>query len=132
MWLRDLSLLQNKPRKTRGFRQPGVRLEQSLSFSITWCIINFHYIKGGFIMRFTKDAIQRMLDANEGYMTQTYLRSKNVNEEVFYHITDGKLVKRSIDKSSRSHSRYDKTSVCDIDQTRRFLIERMNVLKFEA
>ncbi len=83
-------------------------------------------------MRFTKDAIQRMLDANEGYMTQTYLRSKNVNEEVFYHITDGKLVKRSIDKSSRSHSRYDKTSVCDIDQTRRFLIERMNVLKFEA
>ena len=83
------------------------------------------------MMRFTKALIQKVLEMNEGFTDRTYYKSRNSEEENHYSIKDGKLFKRSIGKTSWSDSRYDKTTVCDEDQTRRFLRERKNRLKIE-
>lgn len=78
--------------------------------------------------RFTKDIINKVLNKNEGFTDQTYHKSRNSEEENIYSISGGKLMKRSIGKPSLSDSVYDKTSECDVDQTRRFLRERKQKL----
>ena len=77
------------------------------------------------MIRFTKALIQKVLEMNEGFTDRTYYKSRNSEEENHYSF------KRSIGKTSWSDSRYDKTTVCDEDQTRRFLRERKNRLKIE-
>lgn len=81
--------------------------------------------------RFTKDIINKVLNKNEGFTDRTYHKSRNSEEENIYSISGGKLMKRSIGKTSWSYSRYDKTSECDVDQTRRFLIERKQKLNLD-
>lgn len=78
--------------------------------------------------RFTKDIINKVLNKNEGFTDRTYHKSRNSEEENIYSISGGKLMKRSIGKTSWSDSRYDKTSECDVYQTRRFLRERKQKL----
>lgn len=78
--------------------------------------------------RFTKDIINKVLNKNEGFTYRTYHKSRNSEEENIYSISGGKLMKRSIGKTSWSDSRYDKTSECDVDQTRRFLREQKQKL----
>lgn len=78
--------------------------------------------------RFTKDIINKVLNKNDGFIDRTYHKSRNSEEENIYFISGGKLMKRSIGKTSWSDSRYDKTSECDVDQTRRFLRERKQKL----
>lgn len=79
-------------------------------------------------MRFTRENIPKVLTANEGYQARTYFKSRNKEEENFYTITGGALQKRSVGKTSFGGSQYDKTEVCDMDQTRRFLRNNMNRL----
>lgn len=82
------------------------------------------------MMRFTKENIQKVLNANEGFKDCTYYKSRNREEENTYTIANGVLRKRSIGKTSFSDSRYDETSDCDLEQTRRFLrnhITRLNL-----
>ena len=78
--------------------------------------------------RFTKDIINKVLNKNEGFTDRTYHKSRNSEEENIYSISGGKLIKRSIGKTSWSDSGYDKTLECDVDQTRRFLRERKQKL----
>lgn len=84
------------------------------------------------VFRFTKDIIGKILDKNEGFTDRTYHKSQNSEEEDIYSISGGKLIKRSIGKTSWSDSRYDKISECDIDQTRRFLRERKQYLNLDV
>lgn len=81
-------------------------------------------------MRFTKENIQKILAANEGFKDHTYYKSRNSEEENFYSIVGGKLLKRSIGKTSWSDSHYDKTTVCDTDQARRILKNNQDRLNF--
>lgn len=83
-------------------------------------------------MRFTKEIVQKVLDTNEGFKDRTYYKSRNSEEENFYSIEGGQLLKRSVGKTSWSDSRYDRVTVCDLEQTRRFLKQRQNKLKFET
>lgn len=73
------------------------------------------------MIRFTKQNVQKILNANEGYKNRTYYKSRNKEEENLYAIIGGMLQKRSIGKTSFGGSRYDETTVCDLEQTRRFL-----------
>ena len=82
-------------------------------------------------MRFTKDFIEKVLKNNEGFRDRTYYKSRNKEEENFYTITGGALQKRSVGKTSWADSRYDKTEMCDMDQTRRFLRDRRHRLNLE-
>lgn len=83
-------------------------------------------------MRFTKDVIQQLLDINEGFAkTKSYV-ARNSKETNHYLIEGGKLLKRSIGKTSWADSRYDKNMIADIDQTRRFLKEFIDELKTEG
>jgi len=72
-------------------------------------------------MRFTKDVVKKVLEKNEGFKAKTSYKGRNSEEENFYSITGGKLLRRSVGKTSWADSRYDRTSVCDTEQTRRFL-----------
>ncbi len=82
------------------------------------------------MIRFTKENIDKILIANEGFRDRTYYKCKNKEEENLYTIIGGVLQKRSIGKTSFSDSRYDKTTVCDLEQTRRFIknnVEKLNL-----
>ena len=83
-------------------------------------------------MRFTKDFIQQLLDANEGFTKTKYFSDRNSKETNHYLIEGGKLLKRSVGKTSWADSRYDKSIIADIDQTRRFLKDVINELKTEG
>ena len=78
--------------------------------------------------RYTKDVIQKLLDTNEGFSDTTSYSAKNSRETNYYHIEQGKLYCRSKGKGAFGGSQYDKTYICDIDRTRRFLKEREHVL----
>ena len=80
------------------------------------------------MIRFTKENIDKILIANEGFRDRTYYKSKNKEDRT--GIIGGVLQKRSIGKTSFSDSRYDKTTVCDLEQTRRFIknnVEKLNL-----
>ena len=82
------------------------------------------------MIRFTKENIDKILIASGGFRDRTYYKSKNKEEENLYTIIGGVLQKRSIGKTSFSDSRYDKTTVCDLEQTRRFIknnVEKLNL-----
>lgn len=82
------------------------------------------------MVRLTKKNIQHILNENEGFKARTYYQGKNSEEENFYSIEGGRLLKRSVGKTSWSDSRYDKTTVCDMDQTRYILKkyrDRLNI-----
>lgn len=80
------------------------------------------------MIRFTKQNVQRVLNANEGYKNRTYYKSRNKEEENVYTIIGGMLRKRSVGRTSFGDSRYDETTVCDMEQTRRFLRNNINQL----
>lgn len=81
--------------------------------------------------RFTKNFIKKVLEMNEGFTDRSYYKGNNSEEENFYSISNGKLIKRSVRNSSWSDSRQDSTSVCDEEQTRRFLKSRKGKLKLD-
>lgn len=72
-------------------------------------------------MRYTKENIQKILDANDGYKKAKSYDSRNLKYTNYYEIKDGKLYCESVGKTSWADSRFDDHNVCDIDQTRRFL-----------
>lgn len=80
------------------------------------------------MFRFTKENVEKVLAANEGFSKRTYYQNRNMEEENIYTITGGKLYKRSIEKTSWADSRYDRTVECDEEQTRRFLRDWKNKL----
>ena len=82
-------------------------------------------------MRLTKEIVAQILLGNEGYKDKTYYESRNKKEENYYEIIGGKLMKRSVGRTSWGGSQYDETYECDIDQTRRFLRERAKVFNIE-
>lgn len=79
-------------------------------------------------MRLTMENIQKILNKNEGFKSRTYYKSRNSEEENLYTIIGGVLEKRSIGKSSFDRSGYDETTICDLEQTRRFLKNNINAL----
>lgn len=83
-------------------------------------------------MRLTKDVMQKILDMNEGFTQTTRYAGKNLKEENHYLIKGGKLLIRSIGKTSWADSRYDNNSIADIDQTRRVLRQFINLLKTDG
>lgn len=82
------------------------------------------------MIRLTKENIQKVLDANEGFKARTHYKSKNKEEENLYTIVGGALQKRSVGKASFGGSQYDKTDVCDLEQTRRFIRNNGDSLTF--
>ncbi len=83
-------------------------------------------------MRLTKDVIQKILDMNEGFMKTTRYVGKNFKEENHYLIKGGKLLIRSIGKTSWADSHFDNNTIADIEQTRRILKKFIDVLKTEG
>lgn len=83
-------------------------------------------------MRFTKDKIQQLLDLNEGFARTKSFAARNSKETNYYLIEGGKLLKRSVGKTSWADSRYDKSIVADIDQARRFLKDYIDELKTDG
>lgn len=83
------------------------------------------------MFRFTKDIIPKVLKANEGFEDRTYYNSRNKMEENIYTIKGGKMFKRSVGKTSWADSRYDETTECDLEQTRRVLRNNKNRLNLD-
>lgn len=83
-------------------------------------------------MRLTKDVIQKLLDINEGFAKTKNFVGRNFKETNHYLIKGGKLLIRSTGKTSWSDSRFDDSTIVDIDRTRRFLREVINELKTEG
>lgn len=83
-------------------------------------------------MRLTKDVIQKLLDINEGFAKTKHFAARNLKETNHYLIKSGKLLIRSTGKTSWADSRFDKNTIADIDQTRRFLREVIDELKTEG
>lgn len=82
-------------------------------------------------MRFTKENIQKILNANEGFKCRTYYKDRNSETERIYSIEGGKMLIRSVGKTSWADSRYDETGVCDIEQTRRILKKNIDSLNLD-
>ena len=80
-------------------------------------------------MRLTKELIQMLLDMNEGFAKTTHYIGKNFKEANHYLIKGGKLLIRSVGKTSWADSHFDNSTIADIDQTRRFLKKFIDVLK---
>ncbi|SDP02337.1 hypothetical protein SAMN04487897_13127 [Paenibacillus sp. yr247] len=83
-------------------------------------------------MRLTKDVIQKLLDMNEGFVKTTESVGRNFRETNYYLIKGGKLLVRSVGKTSWADSRFDKNTIADIDQTRRFLKKVIEALKTDG
>ncbi|KAA8996841.1 hypothetical protein F4V43_18350 [Paenibacillus spiritus] len=83
-------------------------------------------------MRLTKDVIQKLLDMNEGFEKTTENVSGNFRETNYYLINDGKLLVRSVGKTSWADSRFNKNTIADIDQARRVLKKFMDALKTDG
>jgi hypothetical protein len=83
-------------------------------------------------MRLTKDVVQKLLDMNEGYAKTTNWSDRNFKETNHYLIKGGKLLIRSVGKTSWSDSHFDKSKIADLDQTRKFLKKVIDVLKTEG
>lgn len=83
-------------------------------------------------MRLTKDAIQKLLDMNEGFEKTIDFVGRNFRETNHYLIKGGKLLVRSAGKTSWADSKFDNTNIADIDQTRRFLKKVMDTLKTDG
>jgi len=83
----------------------------------------------GEAVRLSKPVVEMLLRLNEGYKASTYFQGKNFREERQYWISGGKLLYRSIGKTSWADSRFDEVRVADKDQTLRFLRKFMDRLK---
>lgn len=80
------------------------------------------------MLRLTKDVIDKILNLNEGFTKSTNYNSRNFKESRDYIIKGGKLLFRSVSKTSWADSRSDNIFVADIDQTRRFLNKYLHLL----
>lgn len=83
-------------------------------------------------MRLTKDVLEALLLANEGWETSTHYDSKNFTETRDYKITDGELRVRSRGKTSWADSRFDDSFVVDDEAARRFLRNHLWELETEG
>lgn len=83
-------------------------------------------------MRFTKDVIQKLLDINEGFEKTKSFSDRNFRETNHYLIKGGKLLVRSVGKTSWADSSYEKNTIADIEQTRRFLKDVIDALKTDG
>lgn len=83
-------------------------------------------------MRLTKDVIAKILEMNEGFTQTTSYSSRNFKETRHYLIQGGKLLIRSVGKTSWADSRFDENLVADIDQTRRFIRNFLKLLKTDG
>ena len=73
------------------------------------------------MIRFTKDIIPKVLEANEGFKKSVCYISGNCENEAVYTITGKQLVRESVGKTSCVGSMYDCIEVCDYKTTQRFL-----------
>lgn len=86
-------------------------------------------------MRFTKDVIQKLLDLNEGFeksVPDTLGGSRNYSATNHYIIRSGKLFIRTVGKTAWADSKFDKTTIADIEQTRRVLKKFIDKLKTDG
>lgn len=65
-------------------------------------------------MRLTKDVIQKLLDLNEGFEKTTDFANRNFRETNHYLIKGGKLLVRSVGKTSWADSSFDNINIADI------------------
>ena len=85
-------------------------------------------------MRLTKEVIQKLLDANEGFTRTRSYSGRNYRATYQYLIHEGKLLVNTAGKTSWADSRFNNTVVADMDQTRRFLrsvLDFLNVAGIE-
>ena len=73
--------------------------------------------------RLTKKNRQRILDQNEGFITNTSYDSRNSSYDRQYTVAEGKLHIRESGKTSWSDSRYDKEWIASDEETHRFLYD---------
>lgn len=86
-------------------------------------------------MRFTKDVVQKLLDINEGFeirVPDTLGGGRNYSATNYYLIKGGELLVRSVGKTAWADSNFDKTTIANPDQTRRFLKKVINSLKTDG
>lgn len=69
---------------------------------------------------------------NEGFEKTKYFSDRNFRETNHYLIKGGKLLVRSVGKTSWADSSYDKNTIADIHQTRRFLKGVIDALKTDG
>lgn len=69
---------------------------------------------------------------NEGFAKTTNRKDRNFKQTNHYLIKGGKLLIRSVGKTSWSDSRFDNNTIADIDQTRKFLRKVIDKLKTEG
>lgn len=71
-------------------------------------------------MNFSDENIRLILLKNNGYRKHTVYAGKDIDEDRYYTIADGKLFLRHIGKEKGKP--YDRTEVCSIDFARYFLV----------
>jgi len=79
-------------------------------------------------MRLTKDVIQKLLNANEGFIKNTDYSGRNFKASYQYLIKGGQLLIREVGKTSWADSRFDNTRVADIETTRRIIRKFLDLL----
>lgn len=79
-------------------------------------------------MRLTKDVRKKLLELNEGLIVKTDYSSRNFSESRVYKIENGKLLIRSVGKTSWADSRFDEWWEADDEETHRFLYKHLGQL----
>ena len=76
--------------------------------------------EGDAMVRLTQDTVQKILTANEGFEAKTHYSNEKADKENTYFIKDGKMYVTEFKKDEYG-SQEQKTSVLDIDRTRRII-----------
>lgn len=79
-------------------------------------------------MRLTKDVRKQLLKLNDGLIIKTDYSSRNFSESRVYKIIDGKLLIRSVGKTSWADSRFDDWWEADDEEIHRFLYKNLDRL----
>ena len=70
-------------------------------------------------MRYTKEVIGKILNANEGKTIDTVQRGRNSKEYNTYLITGGKVIRKHSGRNQ--NGRYSSTAECDLTQIRNLI-----------
>lgn len=70
-------------------------------------------------MRYTKEVIEKILNANEGKTIDTVQRGRNSKEYNSYLITGGKVLRRHSGRNPNGE--YSSTTECDMNQIRNLI-----------
>ena len=75
----------------------------------------------------TKEGLRKIFKLNDGFTSELGYVSEKEDEDRYYSIKDGQLIRRSVARDSS----YDKTVMCNHSEATTFVVWNVNKLKFE-